>query len=154
MGSSRPRNLARVGGARSSKTVPRRSTNPASPNSFKLRAAREQRAEAILKAAKAANPARATSVDVHQGGDDSQLFPVSPNQALREMRDGVPATALRLIQGGLKIASAATCVCAAALKAQAADSDTDIALVLQRCVLDTLTQQMDRIESLLKEVAP
>ena len=35
-----------------------------------------------------------------------------------------------------------------------ADSDRDVAIVLQRCALDTLGRQMERIELLLKEGAP
>jgi hypothetical protein len=84
---------------------------------------RGRRAEGILKAARAAEPVR---------------------------KDGAPTKTLQLVQAGLETASALVSVCAEALEAQAADSDTDVAIVLQRCALDTLGRQMDRIELLLK----
>lgn len=69
--------------------------------------------------------------------------------ALREVRDGVPATALRDIHRKLEIAGAVAYICAATLRAQAADYDTDVALCLQRCVGDELDRQMEQIDRLL-----
>lgn len=50
--------------------------------------------------------------------------------ALREMPDGVPASALREIRRKLDIASAVAYVCAATLRAQTAEYDTEVALLL------------------------
>lgn len=69
--------------------------------------------------------------------------------ALRETRDGVSATALREIRRKLDIASAVAYVCAATLRAQAADCDNEVALCLQRCVGDVLFEQIQHINRLL-----
>lgn len=71
--------------------------------------------------------------------------------ALREMREGAPARALREIRRKLDIASAVAYVCAATLRAQTADCDTEVALLLQRCCGDALFDQMQHISRLLGE---
>ena len=63
------------------------------------------------------------------------------------------ALTLQMVQTGLETASALVSVCASVLDTQTADSDRDAAIVLQRCVLETLERQRERIESLLKEGA-
>ena len=86
----------------------------------------------------------------------SRRQPVQPDlskpvtvDALPDAPDGVPATALREIHRKLDIASAVAYVCAATLRAQAADYDTEVALCLQRCVGDALFDQMQYINRLL-----
>jgi hypothetical protein len=134
MGSLHKSKSTRARRARSVRTPPKPRRKPAinplkNPLLHRLAGAlgdnREQRAEAILKAARTAEPVR---------------------------KDGAPTMTLQMVQAGLETASALISVCANALEAQAADSDTDVAIVLQRCALDTLGRQMDRIELLLKEV--
>jgi hypothetical protein len=76
---------------------------------------------------------------------------ISPTQAVREMRDGVPTTELTLIRNELETATTVSQVCADALKATSTDETiAAIALVLERCVCGIVEQQMDRITSLLK----
>jgi hypothetical protein len=70
---------------------------------------------------------------------------------LREARDGVPARALRAIRARLEIASAVAYVCAAALREQATEIDTEVALSLQRCVGDEVDRQTESIDRLLGE---
>ena len=121
MGPSRPRNSTRARKAHPTKK-PRRKPAP-KPSADD----RGRGAEAILKAARVAEPA---------------------------CKDGAPTMTLQLVQAGLETATALISVCAGALEAQAADSDTDVAIVLQRYALDTLARQQDRIELLLKNGAP
>ena len=70
---------------------------------------------------------------------------------LREARDGAPARALRAIRARLEIASAVAYVCAAALREQATEIDTEVALSLQRCVGDEVDRQTESIDRLLGE---
>jgi hypothetical protein len=49
------------------------------------------------------------------------------------------------IRGQLVVALAATNITIATLRAQSADIDTDVALVLRRCVADTLDRLIDKI---------
>ena len=87
------------------------------------------------------------------GAPFAEQLRVSPTQAVREMRAGVPATALRQIRDRLEIAMSIAYVTGAALKDQGADVDREAALALQRCVGDELDRQIVRIETLLGEVA-
>jgi hypothetical protein len=80
----------------------------------------------------------------------AEQFRVNPTQAVREMRNGVPATVLRQISRELEVAQAVVYLCAATLRGQAADSDIDVALSLQRCVGDELDRQIERIGELLE----
>lgn len=75
----------------------------------------------------------------------------SGTAAVDALRDGVPARALRDIRDSLDVASAVAYVCAATLKAQAADRDIEVALCLQRCVGDELFGQIQHINRLLGE---
>jgi hypothetical protein len=61
--------------------------------------------------------------------------------AVREMRDGVPATELQQIRNRLEIAMSVPDIKGAALKDQGADVDREAALALQRCVGDKLDRQ-------------
>lgn len=72
----------------------------------------------------------------------------------RSLRDRSPARALRQIRAGLEVAKSAAYVSGVALRAQAADGDTDVALVLQRIVADEIGRQVERIDLLLGGVAP
>ena len=81
-----------------------------------------------------------------------ELPRISPTQAVREMRDGIPATTLRHIRAGLQRARIAAIVCAQILRTQAADYDTDVALTLRDCVARELFRQMVHIARLLAEV--
>ena len=58
--------------------------------------------------------------------------------------------ALREIHGRLEAALSATSLCAIALKAQAADHDIDIALCLECCVEQVISNEMEHIDNVLK----
>jgi hypothetical protein len=131
MGSARPRYSIRAGKARSAKSFPRSRRKPVSSDLSKPRSAADSPLRDKRKASAALGTAAAAT--------------------LREARDGVGATALRGIRRKLDIASAVAYVCAAALRAQAADGDVDVALCLQRCVGDALFEQTQHIDQLLGE---
>jgi hypothetical protein len=59
------------------------------------------------------------------------------------------ATALRKIHEGLEAALSATSLCGIALRAQAADHDIDIALCLECCVEQALSNEMEHIDNVL-----
>ncbi len=75
----------------------------------------------------------------------------TPTHQVREIRVGVPATALRRIRDGIARARNASAWCAQLLRNQAGDYDLDIALTLRRCVSIELFHQMGHIDLLLKE---
>ncbi len=131
----RLRNSTRAGKARSVKSPPgpRRNPIPSKTSKFSATADVLRDAERI----------RATQT--------AEPLPVSPTQVACKTREGVPITALRDIRHRLDIASAVAYVCAAALKAQTANNDVDVALCLQRCVGDQLFEQMQHISRLLGE---
>lgn len=54
------------------------------------------------------------------------------------------------IRAHLGIAMAAAAVASLALKRQNAEGDADVALLLQRCVADGLSRQLDRLDHILK----
>ena len=64
-------------------------------------------------------------------------------------RDGL-TPALQAIHRKLTIAASVANVCAATLRAQATDHDTDVALCLQRCVGAEIDRQLEAIERLLE----
>jgi len=72
----------------------------------------------------------------------------------RALRDRSPTGALRQIRAGLEVAQSAAYVSIVALRAQAADRDIDVALVLRRIVADEIGRQVERIDLLLGGVAP
>lgn len=124
---------AQRGHSVNSSPKPRR--KPTAPKPSKLRTA----AEALRDFARALAPRAADPPHI------------SPTQAVREMRDGVPTTTLQGVQAGLETVSALITVCADVLDARMVDAERDVAIVLQRCALDTLARQKERIESLLNE---
>jgi hypothetical protein len=71
-----------------------------------------------------------------------------------------PPTALPLvavlseIRLQLLVAMAASAVCSAALKAQHADSDGDVAVLLQRSIADELSRQIERLDAVIAWEAP
>lgn len=94
--------------------------------------ARERRADAILKLAKAATPARPTA-------DTSW-----------KMREHVPmADALRQMRDKLDLVCSCAIVVEHALMEQNCELDGDAARVLKRCVGDELDRQIERINHLL-----
>jgi hypothetical protein len=54
----------------------------------------------------------------------------------------------------LLVAMAASAVCGAALKAQRADCDEDVAVHLQRSVADELNRQIERLDAVIEREAP
>jgi hypothetical protein len=54
------------------------------------------------------------------------------------------------IRAHLGIAMAAAAVASLALKRQNAEADEDVAVLLQRCVADELSRQLDRLDHILK----
>ena len=74
---------------------------------------------------------------------------ISPTVAVREMRDGVPVTALRYIRKHLELIQSTTVVVANALREQNAGFDIDAADVLRSHVTDELQEQIEGINSLL-----
>jgi hypothetical protein len=60
------------------------------------------------------------------------------------------AVTLREIHERLEAALSATCLCAIALKAQAADHDVDIALCLECCVEQVISNEMEHIDNVLR----
>ena len=78
----------------------------------------------------------------------------SISEVRRALRDRTPTGALRQIRDGLEVAKSAAYVSGVALRAQAADGDTDVALVLHRIVADEIGRQVERIDLLLGGVAP
>jgi hypothetical protein len=138
MGSSRPRNSTRAVKARSVNSPHKPRRKPDRPKSSKLRTAadtsRERRADTILKAAKAVEPARAAGADA----------------LLREHDRLRPAAgALREIRQQLDLACSCAVVVAHALTEQNVELDDDAALVLRRHVSNPLYEQVLRIDRLL-----
>jgi len=77
-------------------------------------------------------------------------FPVlTPAEAIREMRDGVPGRALHRIRASLVFARSVANDCATILKRQAADLDLDVAITLRSCVSAELSDQIEQIDRLL-----
>jgi hypothetical protein len=77
---------------------------------------------------------------------------VSPTQAVREMRDGAPATALRAIRSHLELANSTAIIVGYALKGgQHNGLEGDAADVLRRYVSDKLFGQIVQINLLLGE---
>jgi hypothetical protein len=54
----------------------------------------------------------------------------------------------------LLVAMAASAVCSAALKAQHADSDDDVAVLLQRSIADELNRQIERLDAVIARKTP
>ena len=138
MGSSLKSKSTRARAARSAKSVPKPRRKPATQKSSKVGAA-----AGVIHAARLAS----------RGAQFAEQLRISPTQAVREMRAGVPATALRQIRDHLEIAMSVAYVTGAALKDQGADVGREAALALQRCVGDELDRQIERINDLIGGVA-
>jgi hypothetical protein len=110
---------------------PRR--EPAAPKLSKLRTV----ADALRDFARAPAPRPADSPDI------------SPTQAVREMRDGVPATELREIRRQLDLICSCVIVVRHALAEQNVVLDRDAALILQWHASDPLYVLGQRIDALL-----
>ena len=82
-----------------------------------------------------------------------QLRELTPTQAIREMRDGVPSRALSRIRASLIFARSVANDCETILKKQAADLDLDVAVTLRSCVSDELSDQIKQIDRLLAEAS-
>jgi hypothetical protein len=137
MGSSRKPKSTRARAARSVKSIPKSRHKPATPKPSRLRKAADMLRDARrIRVTKAAEQLR-----------------VSPTQAAREMRDGVPTTALRHIRSKLELIQSSAIVVAHALREQNVELDDDAADVLRRHVSDELQDQIEGIDSLLGGVA-
>jgi hypothetical protein len=131
MGTAHTSKSTRAHRARSVRTPPKPPRQPATPQGSKLNTAaeavhdaRDQRADAILKAARAAEPA---------------FIATDP---------------YRKIWHSLRIARAVVHVSAAALEAQRADADIDVAATLRLVVGEQLERQLNCIERLIRRKAP
>src|SRR5690242_4350288 len=82
-----------------------------------------------------------------------QFLALTPTEAIREMRDGVPSSALSRIRASLVFARSVANDCATILKRQAADLDLDVAVTLRSCVSDELSDQIKQIDRLLAEAS-
>ena len=70
--------------------------------------------------------------------------------AIRAVRNCASTDALCDIRKKLEVVMAVVCVSAAALRAQRADDDTEVALCLQRCAGDEIDRQIERLDTLLE----
>jgi hypothetical protein len=136
MGSSLKPKSTRARAARSVKSIHKRH-KPATPKPLKQRTAAD-----VLRDAKRVGATKA-----------AERLRVSPTQAVREMRDGVPATALRHIRRNLELIQSVAIVVAHALREQNVELDDDAADVLRRHVSDALQDQIEGMDSLLGVVA-
>jgi hypothetical protein len=132
MGSSRTRNSNSANGARSVQKSSKRRSKPTKPRTA---------ADALRAIKHARSPGAAEQLQIN------------PTQAVREMRDGVPATALHYIRKRLELIQSTVIVVAHALREQNVELDDDAADVLRRHVSDELQEQIEGIDSLLGGVA-
>ena len=163
MGSSRPRNDNRAGKAHSVKSVPKPARSPETAKR-KERALREgiKRFLAADRLSRDAVHERPKPTEFRMGVDGprdvvrirgtkaAKQLPISPTQVVREMREGVPVTALREIHDQLDVALSVVSLCAAVLQVQMADYDADVAASLKHCVGDILDTQMERLTTLIE----
>jgi hypothetical protein len=137
--SSRGTRLSGRSGGNRPRTHPTPQTKrmPVTPKRSKLHTAstgdRRRRAKAILKAARAAEPARAA---------DEHL-------RTRATRDGMPADELLGIRRRLKLVQSCTLVVEAALRDQNCELDSNAADILATHVIDVLHIQILKIDRLL-----
>src|SRR5690242_15283718 len=83
--------------------------------------------------------------------EDHRARQLTPTEAIREVRDGVPSSALSRIRASLIFARSVANDCVTILKRQAADLDLDVAVTLRSCVSDELSDQIKQIDRLLAE---
>ena len=134
MGPSRPRNSTRARKAHAPKKPRRKLVNPLlrkAANAFRKAHEHHERAEAIFKAAQAAEPAR------------TEQEPLPPT-----------GVALREIRRELEVICSCAIVVRHALTDQNVELDGDAALVLKRHVSDPLHEQIERISHLLGDGPP
>ena len=114
----------------------------------KLRAHTNARNEPVINAA----------VTVRRQGQRNRAR--EPREDIYTRRKLNPPTALPLvavlseIRLQFLVAMAASAVCSAALKAQHADSDDDVAVLLQRSIADELSRQIERLDAVIAWEAP
>lgn len=149
MGPSHPRNSSRATKARSSESPSKLRHKPVSSERSDVATEVIRDAERRFRVKSRPSP-EAMAARLEKRKPNTGLG-TAVVDALREVRDDVPAPALREIRRKLDIASAVAYVCAAALRGQAADNGIDVALCLQRCVGDALFDQMQHIDRLLGE---
>ncbi len=83
-----------------------------------------------------------------------------PREEIRTQRKPNVSGALPLvavlseIRLRLLVAMAESAVCSAALKAQHADSDDDVAVLLQRSIADELNRQIERLDAVVARETP
>lgn len=83
-----------------------------------------------------------------------------PREGIHTRRNPNPPKALPLltvlseIRLRLLVAMAASAVCSAALKAQHADFDEDVATLLQRSIADELNRQIERLDAVIARYTP
>ena len=70
--------------------------------------------------------------------------------AVCAVRNGASNDVLRDIRRKLEVVMAVVCVSAAALRAQRADDDAEVALCLQRCAGDEIDRQIEQLDTLLE----
>ena len=92
---------------------------------------------------------RAAVTEALSDASESDLPRISPTQAVRELRDGVPATALRQIQAHLERICSTAIVVAHALRVQNVQVDDDATCVLRWHVRDPLFEQIARLKRII-----
>lgn len=135
MGSSRPRNSTRASRGRS------------------VRSSAQSRAKPIIRLATAHLRRKAPHKPTRPRRAADVLHIVADGSATKLRISSALAVALREVHLRLEAALSATCLCVIALKAQAADHDIDIALCLECCVEQVISNQMEHIDNVLKGAA-
>jgi hypothetical protein len=83
-------------------------------------------------------------------GNRPQRLPAPANERLSSTALGI---ALKEVRSHIDVAGAVAAIVVAALKAQHADSDTEAAVALQRCVCDVLAAESERLAQLSADLA-
>jgi hypothetical protein len=110
----------------------------------KLRILKRKAAESppnLLRGSKVEPSARAKAASRRQRG--RPLYHLDRSASARKRRDSPPT--ISEIRRRLSHVMSAAAVCSAALRAQRCDSDTDVGVVLQRCVSDELDRLIEEI---------
>jgi hypothetical protein len=102
------------------------------------------------------NHSRGTRLSGREGGNRPRTHPPQSlkRPTVPQLRETAATVRSELTDVRLRLAVAmsAAYLVSAALKGQEADSDSDSARVLQRCVGDTLDRQIERIDRLLTQL--
>jgi hypothetical protein len=113
------------------------------PKSGKLRVHAGARPDSVINAPATVRPQRQTGPA--RGPREESRTQRKPN-----VSGALPLVAvLSEIRPRLLVAMAASAVCSAALKAQHADSDDDVAVLLQRSIADELNRQIERLDAVI-----